>query len=389
MPRAALGLALGPAVALGLARFSYALLLPGMRADLGWSFAQAGTMNTANALGYLAGALVAAPVSHRTGPRVAFGASMALTAGALLLTSTVSAFGLLVALRVAAGMAGAVTFVVGATLAARLASGGSHGHAASVLSVYTAGAGVGTAVAGLVVPSLLDSAGASGWRLGWIAFGVLSALATLVAIPAARSIALRPHEAPASAGRWRPGPIAVALGGYALFGAGYIGYITFIVAFLKAQGATVAEISAFWTVLGLAAVASAFAWGRVIGRLRGGRGVALSTAIVGAGAVLPLLADSLPLAFASAVVFGGAFLAVPSAATAFARQAHPPHHWTIGISALTVAFAVGQCLGPVLAGSLSDGPGGVRAGLVLSAAILALGALIAAAQPHRDGSVTA
>jgi hypothetical protein len=33
----ALVLALGAAVSLGLARFSYALLLPAMRADLGWS----------------------------------------------------------------------------------------------------------------------------------------------------------------------------------------------------------------------------------------------------------------------------------------------------------------------------------------------------------------
>ncbi len=40
----AVGLALGPAVALGLARFAYALLLPAMRTDLSWSFAQAGTI---------------------------------------------------------------------------------------------------------------------------------------------------------------------------------------------------------------------------------------------------------------------------------------------------------------------------------------------------------
>jgi predicted MFS family arabinose efflux permease len=46
------GLAMGPAVALGLARFAYALLLPSMRADLGWSFANAGAMNTVNAAGY-------------------------------------------------------------------------------------------------------------------------------------------------------------------------------------------------------------------------------------------------------------------------------------------------------------------------------------------------
>ena len=48
----AAALALGAAVSLGLARFSYALLLPPMRADLGWSYLTAGAMNTVNAAGY-------------------------------------------------------------------------------------------------------------------------------------------------------------------------------------------------------------------------------------------------------------------------------------------------------------------------------------------------
>ena len=54
-----IGLAMGPTVALGLARFAYALLLPPMRAELGWNYAAAGALNTSNAAGYLAGALVA------------------------------------------------------------------------------------------------------------------------------------------------------------------------------------------------------------------------------------------------------------------------------------------------------------------------------------------
>ena len=54
-----LALSLGAAVSLGITRFAYALLLPVMRADLGWSYTLAGAMNTVNALGYLLGALAA------------------------------------------------------------------------------------------------------------------------------------------------------------------------------------------------------------------------------------------------------------------------------------------------------------------------------------------
>ena len=51
----ALGLSAGAAVALGFSRFAYGLLLPPMRADLGWSYAEAGALNTANGAGYIVG----------------------------------------------------------------------------------------------------------------------------------------------------------------------------------------------------------------------------------------------------------------------------------------------------------------------------------------------
>ena len=65
----AAALALAAAVGLGLSRFAYALLLPPMRADLGWSYFTAGLMNTANAAGYLIGALLAPRVLARLDAR--------------------------------------------------------------------------------------------------------------------------------------------------------------------------------------------------------------------------------------------------------------------------------------------------------------------------------
>lgn len=58
--------------ALGLARFGYSAVLPGMRTDLHWSYTQAGGMNSANGLGYLAGALAAASIMAILGERRAF-----------------------------------------------------------------------------------------------------------------------------------------------------------------------------------------------------------------------------------------------------------------------------------------------------------------------------
>src|ERR1700751_4474598 len=60
-------LAFAPAAGVGISRFAYALLLPDMRASLGWSYATAGFMNTVNAAGYLVGAMIAASTIRRLG----------------------------------------------------------------------------------------------------------------------------------------------------------------------------------------------------------------------------------------------------------------------------------------------------------------------------------
>jgi hypothetical protein len=60
-------LSLTPTVALGIGRFAYALVLPDMRDALGWSYSAAGFMNTINAAGYLAGALMASRLVKRFG----------------------------------------------------------------------------------------------------------------------------------------------------------------------------------------------------------------------------------------------------------------------------------------------------------------------------------
>src|ERR1700681_4182195 len=65
--RLILVLSLAPTVCLGIGRFAYSLVLPDMRDALGWSYSAAGFMNTINAAGYLAGALMAAKLVKRFG----------------------------------------------------------------------------------------------------------------------------------------------------------------------------------------------------------------------------------------------------------------------------------------------------------------------------------
>ena len=165
----ALGLATGAAVALGFSRFAYALLLPAMRDDLGWSYVQAGAMNTANGGGYIFGAAASAFVAQRFGIGRAFLAGMAASALVLLLSGLTADFHTLVALRTFGGAATAFAFILGASLATAVAA--SPERASLTVALYIAGASGGVVVSGLVLPPLLAALGAPGWRAGWLAMG--------------------------------------------------------------------------------------------------------------------------------------------------------------------------------------------------------------------------
>lgn len=380
----ALGLAAGPVVALGFTRFAYALLLPAMREKLGWSYAGAGGMNTSNALGYIIGAGTAAWWSRRFGARKVFIWGIVISALALLASGATGDFALLALFRFVGGLSTAVTFVVGSALASRVHSGGNQARSAAMVAMYMAGVGIGVVVSGVVVPAALTAWGASGWQAGWLLMGVLALLAFGPAASASRHVPEQPAGATAGGGRVSLGTLTPTFVWYVLFGAGYVSYMTFVVALLHSQGMKTWGTAAFFIVLGAAsAVATLLVWGRVIGRLRGGAAPALVSVIVLVGVLPVLLGKGMGAAIVSAVIFGGSFMAGPTAVTVLARRMLPPQAWTSGIALLTVAFSVGQAVGPLVAGMLSDSSGGIAKGLWLSVILLAVSAVLALLQRER------
>jgi predicted MFS family arabinose efflux permease len=366
----ALALALAAAVSLGLARFSYALLLPPMRAELGWSYFTAGAMNTANAAGYLVGALLVPRGLMSLDARRLLLAGGVASALALAAHALVSSDALLYLLRAVAGVASAATFVCGGVLAARLAQGAVR--PAVVLGLYYGGTGIGIIASALIVPPLP-------WRSGWIALAVAAIACTAITGHATRHLAApRAGGAPHLPFRWKP--FRFGLAAYLMFGLGYIGYMTFIVTLLREQRVGEAQIVGFYVLLGVGVVASSWLWAGLLQRFRGGEPLALLNALLAAATALPVLVQHPLAAFASGALFGSVFLSVVASTTALVRHNLPQEAWASGIAAFTIVFAMGQIVGPSLVGWLADGPGGLARGFVGSAGLLALGAVLAALQ---------
>ena len=437
--RVVLVLSLGAAVSLGLTRFAYALLLPPMRADLGWSYTLAGGMNTANALGYLLGALATPALLRRMAP------GTLLLLGAVLATLFMALCGFfvdataLLLQRLLAGVASAFVFVAGGLMAARLGATQA-GRSGLLLGLYYGGTGWGISASALLVPVVLAEApGPHVWAWAWWALAALCALCSLLlwwpvrvlrrseAASGASGLAPSPagaegrgsssasaeldgrkgggvpppaprlgwghgaskgHTGGAATGQpttppaaplpWRA--LAPALAGYTLFGVGYIGYMTFVVALLRDAGMSPGAVTLFYALLGLAVVLSPRLWAGLLERSRGGQALALLCALLGVATVLPAVTVAWPVVLASGLLFGGVFLSLVASTTALVRHNLAPAQWAAGISAFTIVFALGQIVGPTVVGAIADGPGGLARGLWLSGGALWLGALVAVRQ---------
>src|ERR1700709_696815 len=206
-----LTVSLAPTICLGIGRFAYSLVLPDMRDSLGWSYSAAGFMNTINAVGYLAGARAC----------VAAVALCALSGNFVILSFA----------RLLAGFGAAAGFIGGAALAATIAQSEPR-RANFLLTLFYAGPGLGILTSGLIAPFTLQAFGPGSW---WIVWWAMTLLSTVMALPLLLApIGAGTAIAEAAPAKFAVKPVLIYLVGYFLFGAGYIAYMTFMIAYVRA-----------------------------------------------------------------------------------------------------------------------------------------------------------
>jgi predicted MFS family arabinose efflux permease len=381
--RLILVLSLTPTIGLGIGRFAYSLVLPDMRDSLGWSYSAAGFMNTINAAGYLAGALIASALVKRFGLSAVVRWGTVAAVVSLALCALSGDFVVLSFARLLAGVGAAVGFVASGALAATVAQSKPE-RANFLLSLFYAGPGSGILLSGLIAPFTLQAFGPGSWWIVWWAMTLLSAVMILPLL--LTGFGANAEIADPTPVRFAIRPVLIYLAGYFLFGAGYIAYMTFMIAYVRDAGGGAPAQSAFWCLIGASAFVTPWVWRRVLARDRGGRSTAIILAVNAVGAALPLFGHSVVLLAISALVFGVSFFAVVGSTTAFVRFNYPHAAWPTAIAALTISFGIGQTLGPVVTGAITDALGNLSYALNAGAAMLAVGAVLTAFQGRVGGA---
>jgi predicted MFS family arabinose efflux permease len=161
---------------------------------------------------------------------------------------------------------------------------------------------------------------------------------------------------------------------YFLFSFGYIVYMTFFVAWLVETGASPLLVSVVWVTLGLAVICAPFVWRRILSVTVGGRAFAACCVCMATGTLAPLLSANIAGILISPFAFGLGLFIAPTALTVFVRKNFPEYHWSRALALSTIVFGVGQAVGPMAVGLLTDLLGKIELGLLGAGLALLLGA---------------
>lgn len=366
----------------GLARFTYGVMLPSLRRDLGLDYFASGSLNAIHLAGYLIGTLLAPSLARRLPAwRMARAAHLIVAAGAIICAiapaAATAGFIVLAPGRlitgIGAGLAIVATFVI-------VFEAVSARERPLVSAVAWSGLNVGIIGSGLSVGFLLDSE--IGWRAAF-AFAALVALVLAFAFPPRHlriergASGFAAGEAPAPTRMFSARWLFLSLA-YLCFGVAYVAYSTFAGVRLAAIDASYFTIGATWTVLGLTSMVGSFATIPILNAERVKR-IALFIALsFGALGSFVASGNSAFLAIAGAALVGLGLASVPTIVSAYARDRSEAQTYPRAFSIVSAFLGVGQLIGPAAGGAMGDQFGSVVIP-VFAAAVFALGALLAAA----------
>lgn len=358
-------------IAMGIGRFSYTVILPYMQEAFEFSRATAGYLATSNYLGYLVGAWVAGhlPIGNK---RILF---LQITLVISILTTAFMGFTNAIIiwylLRFISGVVSAFIFVVITSLILDQLASSSHMH---LSGLFYSGVGIGIALSAVIVSPIQA---VFHWNGTWIVLALFSIVLFVLIVLFIKPITpskqlvesqiISEKTPPQSWMKW----LIIA---YSLEGLGYIVTGTFIVSIAQESTSFHGDAAFVWFVVGVAAIPSCIVWSKLAQRYGYVKILLNSMLLQAIGIVLPALATNSMTLYASAFIFGATFMGITTVCTTLARKLAPVNsHQMIGY--LTAGYALGQMMGPSIAGTLASYTNSYQYALVGASLVVMLGGL--------------
>jgi len=363
---------------LGLARYAYAMLLPGMQSGLGLAYDRMGFIGTGNFAGYLLSVLLAPWLIRRWQPRYVVACGLLLIGLCMLTLRQSQSFASAFVLYFFVGMGGGFANIPLMTVVTRWFRREQRGKA---IGLVIGGNGVAIVFAGLLIPALNQNFGAEGWRFGWLILGIISlVISAIVALllrndpaelglnPVGRPVPLAPETLVPVEHRG-DGRTLLHLGLlYLAFGATFMVFGTFCVTtMVKEYGLSEARAGLYWSWVGFFSLFSGIGFGALSDRIGRKYGLALVFALQSiAYALFGLNLGDTGLIVAI-ILYGATVFAIPSVMTAAIADYLGLARAAGAFATVTLFFALGQTLGPSAAGIIAKASGSFQSAYLLAA----------------------
>lgn len=377
---------------LGLARFSFGMLLPSMSDSLQLSYRESGYLGSGYLVGYLLMVGLVPWVNSRLGGRLTMTTGLLLIAVSMVGVGFAQEFIAVLLLYMLTGIGSGMTNIPAVTLISHWFAPSLRGRAAGLV---TSGSSLGIVLSGFLIPALNRQEVQEGWRYGWIVLGVISFLVAIVVWLLIRN---HPRELNLLVAGESPEPAEVHVAAaavpraaessrrtlahfgalYLIFGATYMIYATFIVTTLVDEhGFSEASAGIFWAWVGFLSFFSGLLFGYLSDKTSRKFGIMCAFAVqTMAYYLVSLNGGMLPL-YASMVLFGLSVWAIPTIMAASMGDYFGVDKAAWALSVITFSFALGQVLGPAGAGIIADSSGGFSTAYQASALLVGLGVTIA------------
>jgi MFS family permease len=381
----------------GLARYAYAMLLPAMQNGLQLSYDQTGYIGTGNFIGYLVSVLLAPFALRHSRPRTTITCGLLLISLSLLAISRCTGFWQVFCLYTLTGIGGGFANIPLMILITYWFHRTRRGRA---LGLAIGGNGAGIVLAGLLIPYLNQGFGAAGWRVGWLVLGLICLSVTLVAGLLLRNspaeMGLEPIGEPencqteqfVSYERTRDAGLLLRLGLiYAAFGATFMIYGTFLVTtMVREYHFSEAKAGFYWSYVGLFSLFSGVLFGGLSDRIGRKWGLALVLLVQTVAYTLVGMKLGGFWLIASIILYGLAVFAIPAIMTAAVAEYLGLSRAAAAFATVTLFFAAGQSIGPVVAGILARSTGSFSNAYLMAALLTLLGGVLAVLLPPSRSS---
>ena len=367
------------AVVMGFGRFLFTATLPDIMMQLSLSTTIAGWMASVNYSGYFIGALIAMFVPHRLTWQMLMVWTIVSVVTTMLLVVPNMPLNLWYAIRLFSGIASGVAMILSSSLVIQ----SFNPERRSVLSaLHYAGIGVGISASAILTWWLLTL----GYHFDviWLVAGIISLplLWLLYAIRPTNLSTSQPNNNQtssihqtylnfkrslyeAAAGHIKP--IVLLSASYLLAGFGYITSATFLPV-MAAQRLTMQTRAGLliWLVVGVFAMLSNPIWGALAKRIGETKTLMGLTLLQALGMYLPIWFDGAVGLYGNAIILGLTFVGMVSMTLTLMKNINPIYsNLLMGLA--TLAYALGQFIGPLVTVALAGKNDNFNAGLLVAA----------------------